>query len=70
MKKIKGNNNFMLVLIFNRSSNFERIFPLRNNWNTYSKYFECEGYNDCLLWKYLSSEEDILKKYRTNYCDY
>jgi len=47
-----------------RKGNYERIFPLRSNWDQYSKYFECERYSDYLLWKYLSSNCDILAKYR------
>eukprot|EP00826_Nyctotherus_ovalis_P021080 TRINITY_DN16737_c0_g1_i5.p1 TRINITY_DN16737_c0_g1~~TRINITY_DN16737_c0_g1_i5.p1 ORF type:complete len:296 (+),score=67.59 TRINITY_DN16737_c0_g1_i5:73-960(+) len=47
-----------------RSGSFERIFPLKDNWKKYVKYFECERYNDILLWKYLDTEFDCLKSYK------
>lgn len=48
-----------------RSGSFERIFPLKDNWKKYVKYFECERHNDILLWKYLDADFDYLKSYQT-----
>eukprot|EP01022_Parablepharisma_sp_SALTPOND_P033621 TRINITY_DN89175_c0_g1_i1.p4 TRINITY_DN89175_c0_g1~~TRINITY_DN89175_c0_g1_i1.p4 ORF type:complete len:223 (+),score=30.54 TRINITY_DN89175_c0_g1_i1:1614-2282(+) len=53
-----------------RCGGFERIFPLRNNWQNYAKYFECQRYNDCLLWKYVSADCDVLEKYKVGYCSF
>jgi len=47
-----------------RAGSFERIFPLKSNWKSYAKYFECERYNDILLWKYLDAEFDYLETYK------
>ena len=44
--------------------NMERIFPLKRNCRYYSKFFECKRRNNYLLWRYLLSKQDILKKYK------
>jgi len=35
-----------------RTGHYELIFPLKNNIDKYSKYFEVDRYNNHLLWKY------------------
>ncbi len=47
-----------------RRGNFERIFPTRSNWQNYARFFECDRYNDCLVWKYLAASSDVLEKHR------
>ena len=46
------------------SDNVERIFPLKTNWRDYSKYFECERYNNYLLWKCINCDCKVLEKYK------
>ena len=38
-----------------RCGDFERIFPLANNIDKYSPYFDIMRYNNLLLWRWLKS---------------
>lgn len=39
----------------NRKGNFKRIFPLKDNVDTYSKFFEAPRRANVLLWAYIRS---------------
>jgi len=45
-----------------RKGNFERIFPLKENINTYSKYFEYQRYNNLIVWQWLKAKTNFLEK--------
>ena len=44
-----------------RTGNFKRIFPLKENIDAYSAYFDVVRYNNTLLWKHLKSSRNILE---------
>ncbi len=44
-----------------RRGNFERIFPLAENVDKYSPFFEAMRYSNLLLWRWLKSASDYLK---------
>jgi len=48
------------------SESLQRIFPLKNNWKKYSKYFECKRYNNYLLWKCIANDCKLLNKFKSN----
>ena len=45
-----------------RKGTFERIFPLRENVDTYSKYFEYQRYNNLIVWQWLKAKTNFLEK--------
>ena len=45
-----------------RRGDFNRIFPLRDNIATYSKYFEYQRYNNVIVWQWLKSRTNFLEK--------
>jgi len=45
-----------------RRGSFNRIFPLRDNIATYSKYFEYQRYNNIIVWQWLKSRTNFLEK--------
>lgn len=44
-----------------KSGDFKRIFPLKENIDVYSGYFDVVRYNNTLLWMHLKSENNILE---------
>ena len=48
-----------------KCGNFKRIFPLRENIDVYSEYFDVVRYNNTLLWKHLKSNRNILESITT-----
>ena len=56
-------NDINLLLEFEeqtrRCENFELIFPLRNNFKKFSKFFIVKRYNNYLLWNHL--KEPLIK---------
>ena len=48
-----------------RLGRFERIFPLKENIDTYEKYFEVKRVNNALTWKSIKSDNDLLLPYLT-----
>lgn len=45
-----------------RRGNFERIFPLKENLETYSKFFEFQRYSNIIVWQWLRSKTNFLEK--------
>lgn len=45
-----------------RKGDFERIFPLKDNVDAYSKYFEVQRYSNTIVWRWLKSSENFLEK--------
>lgn len=46
---------------FSRKGNFVRAFPNKENIERYGKLFQCEKWNNKLLWNFLESEIDYLE---------
>ena len=44
-----------------KCGDFKRIFPLKENIDAYSAYFDVVRYNNTLLWKHLKSSRNILE---------
>ncbi len=44
-----------------RRGGFERIFPLADNIDKYSQFFEAMRYNNLLLWRWLKSSSNYLR---------
>ena len=42
---------------YKRMGNFRRIFPNKNNFRDYTKYFYKHSYNNLLVWKYLKANK-------------
>ena len=55
---------------FKRMGNFRRIFPNKNNFRDYTKYFYKHSYNNLLLWKYLKNPKHNLDKYKVRKYDF
>ena len=45
-----------------KCGDFKKIFPLKQNIDTYAQYFDCARYNNTLLWKHIRSNSNILEK--------
>jgi len=45
-----------------RRGNFERIFPLKENLDIYSKFFEYQRYYNIIVWQWLKSKTNFLEK--------
>lgn len=45
-----------------RSGHFERIFPMRENVDYFERFFETPRYNNILVWKWMRSEDTVMKK--------
>lgn len=45
-----------------RKGDYERIFPNRENVDTYAKFFEFPRYNNTIVWRWLKSSENFLEK--------
>mmetsp|Transcript_664 Transcript_664/g.556 ORF Transcript_664/g.556 Transcript_664/m.556 type:complete len:129 (+) Transcript_664:452-838(+) len=55
---------------FKRMGNFRRVFPNKNNFRDYTKYFYKHSYSNLLLWKYLKSGKFNLAKYKLKKFDF
>lgn len=55
---------------FKRMGNFRRVFPNKNNFRDYTKFFYKHSYNNLLLWKYLKTAKFNIEKYKVKKYDY
>ena len=55
---------------FKRMGNFRRVFPNKNNFREYTKFFYKHSYANLLLWKYLKNSKFNLNKYKIKKYDF